>query len=90
MTILWEEEYTPFEKAFDKGNACGQAIYNYKKDRDTATCGHFDPYNNGNGLLIRILPALIFCFNDVLTGKYGPRYTEALTCVETVGSLTRE
>lgn len=55
-----EGEYTQYGEAFDQGNTCTEAIYRYIKDKNIATCGCTDENSNGNGSLMRILPACIF------------------------------
>lgn len=55
-----EGEYTQYGKAFDQGNTCTTAIYNYIRDKNVETCGCTSEDSNGNGSLMRILPACIF------------------------------
>ncbi|WP_075720893.1 ADP-ribosylglycohydrolase family protein [Roseburia sp. 499] len=58
----WELEgkYTQYGEAFDQGNTCTEAIYRYIKDKKIDTCGCTGENSNGNGSLMRILPACIF------------------------------
>ena len=60
--VEWElrGKYTQYGKAFDQGNTCTQAIYNYIKNHDITTCGVTGEYANGNGALMRILPVCIY------------------------------
>lgn len=51
--------YTPFGEAFDEGNTCSNAIYDYRDTKDITTCGGTDEYSNGNGALMRILPVCL-------------------------------
>lgn len=62
----WELEgkYTQYGEAFDQGNTCTDAIYRYIEEKDINTCGRTDENSNGNGSLMRILPACIFCSLD--------------------------
>lgn len=63
----WELEgkYTQYGEAFDQGNTCTTAIYQYLKDKNIDTCGCTDESSNGNGSLMRILPACIFLALDM-------------------------
>ena len=56
--------YTPFGEAFDEGNTCSNAIYNYRDSHDLTTCGETDEYSNGNGALMRILPVCLYFIQD--------------------------
>ena len=55
--------YTPFGEAFDEGNTCNWAIYNYRNHKDPKTCGRTGEYANGNGALMRILPVCLYYLN---------------------------
>jgi tyrosine-protein phosphatase YwqE/ADP-ribosylglycohydrolase len=61
---LWEVkgEFTPFGEAFDEGNTCSEAIYNFLDNPDASTCGKTGEYANGNGALMRILPACLYYY----------------------------
>ena len=41
-------EYTPAGKAFDQGNTCMEAIYNYVREKNYKTCGKTGEWANGN------------------------------------------
>lgn len=60
--VGWEVkgEYTPFGIAFDQGNTCSGAIYDFIRKHDVNTCGRTGEYANGNGALMRILPACLY------------------------------
>ena len=62
--VKWEfdGEYSPFGEAFDEGNTCSTAIYNYKDDQDISTCGCTDEWSNGNGSLMRIIPGCLYYY----------------------------
>lgn len=62
----WELDgkYTQYGEAFDQGNTCTTAIYNYIQDRNVDMCGCTGESSNGNGSLMRILPACIFIALD--------------------------
>lgn len=55
--------YTPFGEAFDEGNTCSWAIYDYRNHKDPKTCGKTGEYANGNGALMRILPVCLYYLN---------------------------
>ena len=55
--------YTPFGEAFDEGNTCRWAIYDYRNHNDPKTCGKTGEYANGNGALMRILPVCLYYLN---------------------------
>lgn len=77
--VKWElqGEYTPFGEAFDQGNTCSSAIYKFAKVPDIKTCGSTGEYANGNGALMRILPACLYYYarsnepSDVLAQAFG-------------------
>lgn len=61
--VDWELKgrYTQYGEAFDQGNTCSQAIYNYINGESLDSCGMTGERSNGNGSLMRILPACIYC-----------------------------
>ena len=63
--IAWYEdgEYTPFGEAFDIGNTCSCAIERYEQERDPMTCGGTSVRSNGNGSLMRIMPACLYYYD---------------------------
>lgn len=62
--VKWElkGEYTPFGEAFDEGNTCSNAIYDFVKFPDITKCGATGEHANGNGALMRILPACLYYY----------------------------
>lgn len=56
----FEGEYTPFGEAFDEGNTCSNAIWDFRDTGDYRTCGQTGEYANGNGALMRILPVCLY------------------------------
>lgn len=62
--IEWDVngKYTPFGRAFDQGNTCSSAIYNYYYSRDYKNCGMNGVRSNGNGSLMRIMPACLYYY----------------------------
>ncbi len=61
MKWMYEGEYTPFGYSFDIGNGTNMAVSNYRAYRDVRTCGGRSAGNNGNGSLMRIMPACLYC-----------------------------
>ena len=53
-------EYTPYGRNFDIGIATSKAIMNYARGVVPVKCGGIGEYDNGNGSLLRILPAALF------------------------------
>jgi len=79
-------EYTPAGKAFDQGNTCVEAICNYLKERDYRTCGKTGEQANGNGALMRIMPACLYAYEKVLSKEWD--VGQALECVHQISALT--
>ena len=82
--VRWLEEgdYTPYGFSFDIGRGTMQAIKAYEKNHDPFRCGGTDPGNNGNGSLMRIMPAVLYCIDS------GFKNHEAIYTVHTVSALT--
>ena len=59
----YDGKYTPFGRSFDRGATCSQAITEFEKTHDWKTCGRTGEFANGNGALMRILPACLYCIN---------------------------
>ena len=57
-------KYSGLSYPFGLGNCCREAIIKYKKTKDINTCGCTRVRENGNGALMRILPACIY-LNDL-------------------------
>ena len=59
--VRWYDngEYTPFGYAYDIGYTCETAICKYKDTDNYKECGCTDVRSNGNGSLMRILPACL-------------------------------
>ena len=82
--VDWLEygEFTPFGYSYDIGRGTMYAIHNYERYKDVFECGGNSESNNGNGSLMRIIPACLFAVERGLNNK------EALAVVHEVGSLT--
>ena len=86
--VNWLEEgfFTPYGYAYDIGGGTIMAIHSYESGRDVKTCGGTAESNNGNGSLMRILPACIFCSEQKRSGKLTD--SEAVEIIHAVSALT--
>ena len=86
--VKWnfDGEYTPAGKAFDQGNTCVEAICNYEITKDYRTCGVTGEWANGNGALMRIMPACLHAYDKVQSSEWN--VSQALDCVHQVSALT--
>lgn len=75
-------KYTPYGYSYDIGTGTMRAIAHYKRNRKPLKCGSYDEFNNGNGSLMRILPACLYCCEKGLSDQ------EAIRQIHLVGSLT--
>ena len=78
--------YTPGGVCFDFGHTCARAIHRYQRGVTPALCGSNKPEENGNGSLMRILPAAF-----VLYEKYGKNVahsSRAMESIHTISGLT--
>ena len=82
--VKWLDQgaFTPYGYSFDIGGGTMSAICRYKRQKDPLTCGGRDEGNNGDGSLMRILPACIFCVEKEMDD------TSAIQIIHEVGSLT--
>ena len=53
-------DYTPYQENFDCGISTCKAIMNYGRGTEPLLCGEKGEFNNGNGSLMRILPAALY------------------------------
>lgn len=86
--VAWEfdGEYTPFGEAFDEGNTCSSAIWNYHAGTDWQNCGRTGEHANGNGALMRILPVILYYLDPVRSDKVSD--DAAIEGVHRVSALT--
>lgn len=75
-------EFTPYGYAYDIGRGTLWAIQKYKLDNRPTKCGGTEEWNNGNGSLMRIMPACLFCVEKGLDDD------AAIKIIQQVGSLT--
>lgn len=82
--VRWldDGEFTPYGYAYDIGRGTMQAICRYKRNRKPHKSGSDDEHNNGNGSLMRILPACLYCLDKELSDR------EAIDIIHKVGGLT--
>ena len=62
-------DYTPYGEVFDCGISTSRAIINYGKGMDPLECGGKSEWENGNGSLMRILPAALFYAEALATDE---------------------
>ena len=82
--IKWLDDgaFTPFGYAYDIGRGTMDGITRYKRNANPFACGSRDEWNNGNGSLMRILPACLFCIEKAMEDD------AAIQIIHQVGSLT--
>ena len=86
MKWLYDGKFTPYGKSYDIGRGTMQAINRYRKSRKAKKCGGGEEWNNGNGSLMRIMPACIYCTVMETSGMYSDR--DAIDVIHSVGGLT--
>ena len=60
---IFEAEYTPHDDVFDYGKTTYRALRNFrKKSMDPLDCGLTGERDNGNGSLMRIMPAILYAY----------------------------
>ncbi len=82
--VAWLDHgaFTPFGYSYDIGGGTMKAIRSYKASGDPESCGGRQETNNGNGSLMRIIPACLYCWEQGLPDQ------EAIRLIHAVGSLT--
>ncbi len=82
--VKWLDQgaYTPFGMSFDIGLTTRKAIQAYKHRGNPRQCGSHDERSNGNGSLMRIMPACLYCYEQGLSDQ------DAIREIHAVGSLT--
>lgn len=66
-------KYTPYDSVFDIGITTSMAISNYDRGVEPLKCGGTSVDDNGNGSLMRIIPAALF-FHDEFEVDVTPAY----------------
>ena len=82
--VRWLEDgaFTPYGYAYDIGRGTMNAIRKYERERNPHKAGSHDERNNGNGSLMRIMPAVLYCIDKGLADR------DAIDVIHKVGSLT--
>ena len=82
--VDWLEHgaFTPYGYAYDIGFGTETAILNYERIGNPLICGGNSEQNNGNGSLMRIMPACLYCCAK------GMGEEERIKAIHAVGSLT--
>lgn len=78
--------YTPFNEVFDMGIATHSAIIKYAQGIEAIKCGGTGEYDNGNGSLMRILPACIYLWDRAK--KICTSDDEGIYMIHSVSALT--
>lgn len=63
--------YTPYGDAFDCGITVRRALVNYRGGTKTLLCGERTEFSNGNGSLMRLLPAVLLKYQDLASLEKG-------------------
>lgn len=79
---LVDGEYTPFGESFDIGGGTMAAIERYLRDHDVRSCGGTTNHDNGNGSLMRIMPACLYAYDHKMSDK------DAVRMIHEVAGLT--
>ena len=81
--VQWLDDgaFTPYGYAYDIGRGTMSAVNRYKRDHDPHRAGNTDERSNGNGSLMRIMPAVLYCCEHALPDA------EAIDIVHKIGSL---
>ena len=66
--VKWLDDgaFTPYGYAYDIGRGTMKAIRKYKHTHDPHNAGGHGEENNGNGSLMRIMPAVLHCIDNAL------------------------
>lgn len=82
--VQWLEDgkFTPYGFSFDIGRGTMLAIRQYEMTHDVNTCGGRHPSNNGNGSIMRIMPAVLYCIENGYDDK------RAIETIHAVSALT--
>ncbi len=89
--ISWLDkgEYTSNGEAFDIGGTCLGTIGNYIRGAKPLKAGLDGIYNNGNGSLMRILPAAIFSYYKKYTNEQTMKLTNEISSLTHAHEISR-
>ena len=73
MKWVYDGAFTPYGCSYDIGFKTKQAIDRYRRKRKAKKCGGEEESDNGNGSLMRIMPACLYCSEMVQRGTYSDR-----------------
>ncbi len=62
----FNDQYTPHGECFDIGNTTRESIERYEAGVTAVYCGGTSERDNGNGSLMRILPASLYVMNNIV------------------------
>ena len=79
---LIDGEYTPYGYSYDIGGTTMDAVLAYKRFGNTEFCGRTSPASNGNGSLMRIMPACLYAYANRMDDD------AAVQMIHQVGGLT--
>lgn len=79
-----EAHYTAGGSVFDVGIATSRALSRFHQGIAPTQCGGSQEYDNGNGSLMRILPAAVYCHDKMQEAPIA----EKLAFIDNVSSLT--
>lgn len=79
-----EGKYTPYGVAFDIGRTSRMAIGNYMHLKDSKCCGMNSEMDNGNGSLMRIMPAVLYAYHREGNGNVSA----AIKMIDEISELT--
>ena len=82
--VKWldDGEFTPYGYSYDIGRGTMSAINRYKRYHKPHKAGNIDERSNGNGSLMRIMPAVLYCCDHQLPAG------ESIDIIHKVGGLT--
>lgn len=83
---LSEGCYTPFGEVFDQGLIVHRAIQRYRNGTKSLNCGGHGEMDNGNGSLMRIMPACLYAIAREERGEM--KAEDAVRMIHEVSSLT--
>lgn len=79
-------DYTPFGKVFDIGNATARAVSKYGRGAKPLESGGTNEWDNGNGSLMRILPACLYLYEKQKNGCISE--DESIYVIHNISALT--
>ena len=82
--VKWLDDgaFTPYGYAYDIGGCTMSALVRYQRNQDPLKSGCTDEGSNGNGSLMRIMPAVLYC------QAHGLPTAEAIDIIHRVSALT--